>query len=75
MEPKDNYLSLASTMPPSRNSLVGSKSDIKSRTYMMKKKNLNAETPNKAKTASRKYDTVGSPRRIEPFKSIPQAQA
>ena len=42
---------------------------------MMKKKNLNAETPNKAKTASRKYDTVGRPRRIEPFKSIPQAQA
>lgn len=77
VEPKENYLSLASTMPPARVS-AGSKSDVKNRTYMMKKKNMNAETPNKSlkhNASQRKFDTVGRKRRIEPFKSVPQAQA
>ena len=46
MATNENYLSLASTLPPTRVS-VGSRSDMKNRSYMMKKKN-NIDTPAKS---------------------------
>ena len=59
-------------MPPSRASM-GSKSDVKGRILMAKEK-VRA-TPNRGSLDpnQRKYDTVGRKRRIEPFKSVPQA--
>lgn len=58
-------------MPPSRASM-GSKSDIKGRSLLMKEKGVKA-TPNRGSLDpnDRKYDTVGRKRRIEPFKSVP----
>ena len=52
---------------------MGSKSDAKGRSLLMKEK-VKA-TPNRGSLdpSQRKYDTVGRKRRIEPFKSVPQA--
>ena len=80
---EENYASLAATLPPAAGrASLGSRTDAKSRSYMMRKKDniLAHDTPAKSlnkNSSQRKLETTTRKRekRIEPFKSIPQAQA